>query len=204
MVEEYELIKKYPGLPSDWKIGMIVGRGNYFERGFAPCSSAYIQTWITQTDVIGQTEFWQKVIEIPEYVKCVRDCDIRKTTIKFKENIIYKNVTINSIDSDVRKNCFGDRFNSNECLSSINKYFIPSTKEEFDLQENTEEYNIFVVNANIDCPLNTVITVNGERVYSKKDIFKLIFPICERYCGSTSKDSLYGKIYETLNKKENI
>lgn len=63
-MKEYRLIKKYPGLPKDWEVGMIVGTGD--RQGlacFSPCSGEYTDKHIDHNDVINNPEFWEEVVE---------------------------------------------------------------------------------------------------------------------------------------------
>lgn len=64
-MKEYKLIKKYPGLPKDWEVGMIVGTGD--RQGlacFSPCSGEYTDKHIDHNDVINNPEFWEEVKQI--------------------------------------------------------------------------------------------------------------------------------------------
>ena len=63
-MKEYKLIKKYPGLPKDWEVGMIVGTGDRQGQAcFSPCSGEYTDKHIDHNDVINNPEFWKEVVE---------------------------------------------------------------------------------------------------------------------------------------------
>ena len=61
-MKEYKLIKKYPGLPKDWEVGMIVGTGDRQGQAcFSPCSGKYTDKHIDHNDVINNPEFWEEI-----------------------------------------------------------------------------------------------------------------------------------------------
>jgi hypothetical protein len=60
--KKYKLLKKYPSLPDNWEIGMIVGLGDYPTLGYAPTSGLYHQMFIPQNQVEKNPEFWKEII----------------------------------------------------------------------------------------------------------------------------------------------
>ena len=61
-MKEYKLIKKYPGLPIDWEVGMIVGTGDRQGQAcFSPCSGKYTDKHIDHNDVINNPEYWEEI-----------------------------------------------------------------------------------------------------------------------------------------------
>lgn len=73
-MKEYKLIKKYPSLPIDWEIGMLVGTGD--RQGlacFSPCNGKYTNKYIYYKEVINNPEFWEEVKETYPIGTKVRD-----------------------------------------------------------------------------------------------------------------------------------
>lgn len=63
MYKKYRLIKKYPGLPSNWSIGMEVGVGDYIKEYYRPCSAKYTDFGVKISSVINYPEFWEEIKE---------------------------------------------------------------------------------------------------------------------------------------------
>jgi hypothetical protein len=61
-MREFKLIKKYPSLPSDWEVGMVVGiRDRNID--YSPCNSKYFDFRISNREVEKFPEFWEEVVE---------------------------------------------------------------------------------------------------------------------------------------------
>jgi hypothetical protein len=61
MNKKYKLIKKYPSLPNDWEVGMIVGLGDRCTPTFfSPCNGKYKDYYIPVGEVIGNEEYWEE------------------------------------------------------------------------------------------------------------------------------------------------
>ena len=61
MKDAFKLLKWYPSLPKDWKVGMIIGKGD-ISWGYAPCSSLYTQQRIPNEWVENQKEYWSSYL----------------------------------------------------------------------------------------------------------------------------------------------
>lgn len=59
---EYTLLKKYPNLPKNWEVGMLVGIGDG-KSAYTPCSSKYVVMQIAAENVQNFPEYWEKVKE---------------------------------------------------------------------------------------------------------------------------------------------
>lgn len=62
MLKEYKLIKKYPSLPKDWEVGMIVGLGDR-PALYSPCHGKYSNKYLSDQEVENQTEYWEIFVE---------------------------------------------------------------------------------------------------------------------------------------------
>lgn len=60
---EYKLKYKYPSLPENWEVGMLVGVGDFDPNFYKPCSSKYSYATIYREYVEKFPEFWEKVEE---------------------------------------------------------------------------------------------------------------------------------------------
>jgi hypothetical protein len=97
-MKKYKLIKEYPGSPT---LGVIDTIGHY----------------------ANHPEYWQEIIEVPEYVKCVKE---------------YIGVNVKSIIGKIYPINSQPYFSAHtwtDILSFFNENFTPSTKEEYDLQQ---------------------------------------------------------------------
>lgn len=65
-MKKYKLIKWYPSLPKNWKIGMIVGMGDR-NWGYSPISSIEYNKCLDNNEVENNPEFWEKV-ESPLFI----------------------------------------------------------------------------------------------------------------------------------------
>jgi len=62
-MKTYKLLKTYPSLPRDWKIGMEVGLGDR-NWGYSPCSVNYTDCRkLENPEVENSPEFWKELIE---------------------------------------------------------------------------------------------------------------------------------------------
>lgn len=80
-MKQYRLTEKYPSLPKDWVVGMIVGQGdsNCERASFSPCSTFYDQAKIQYEEVVNNPKFWQLVMEEFEILEFSK----RGVTVKF-------------------------------------------------------------------------------------------------------------------------
>lgn len=73
-MKTYKLIKLYPGLPSDWYVGMRVGQGDRHSYSYySPIESRFSDFGIQANFVENNTEFWQKVkndFKITSFIGC--------------------------------------------------------------------------------------------------------------------------------------
>jgi len=98
MLKEYKLIKKYPSLPKDWEVGMIVGLGDR-PALYSPCHGKYSNKYLSDQEVENQIEFWEEVVE--------KDYEILsfKATDKFGVRLYANEIVIlNSVKGYVWKN----------------------------------------------------------------------------------------------------
>lgn len=81
-MQNYKLIKKYPGLPKDWEEGMLVGQGDRgVQGGYSPCNAKYSDNKrIPLDEVINNPEYWERIYE-PNY---------EVLSIAFGDDIYYK------------------------------------------------------------------------------------------------------------------
>jgi hypothetical protein len=57
---KYKLIKKYPSLPSDWEVGMVVGTGDrYIPTAFSPFDCKYKDYYVPYAEVVYNPEYWE-------------------------------------------------------------------------------------------------------------------------------------------------
>ena len=57
---KYKLIKKYPSLPSDWEVGMVVGTGDrYIPTAFSPFDCKYKDYYVPYAEVVHNPEYWE-------------------------------------------------------------------------------------------------------------------------------------------------
>lgn len=61
-MKKYKLLKWYPSLPRDWKIGMNVGMGDR-NWGYSPTSSIEYDKCLDNKEVENNPEFWEEIIE---------------------------------------------------------------------------------------------------------------------------------------------
>lgn len=55
---KYKLLKRYPSLPKDWEVGMILGQGDLRPNDYAPCNAAYFGMFIIREHVENNPEFF--------------------------------------------------------------------------------------------------------------------------------------------------
>lgn len=56
----YKLLKWYPSLPKNWKVGMEVGMGDR-KTTFSPCSLNYTERYIDINEVTKNPEYWEEM-----------------------------------------------------------------------------------------------------------------------------------------------
>jgi hypothetical protein len=66
MNKEYKLIQKYPSLPNDWEVGMVVGLGDR-NFGYSPCAGNYSDKKIDNNEVEKNGNFWEIYVGSLEY-----------------------------------------------------------------------------------------------------------------------------------------
>lgn len=119
-MKKYKLIKTYPGSP---ELGAIVE--NYRDSFWTEVDKAIS---LTIVDVDKFPEYWEEVVEVPKYVKCIKLPNNSSAIV----NKIYKTSLVNNTYFVVRDN--------NVLLTMVgsptyNEHFIPTTQEEWDKQE---------------------------------------------------------------------
>jgi hypothetical protein len=92
-MKQFKLIKKYPSLPEDWQVGMIVGLGNRSNsESFSPCNSKYRDYYVPYCEVANNPEFWQEIVEYPIGTKIFNKsnkCTLIKTELGwFSDHIV--------------------------------------------------------------------------------------------------------------------
>lgn len=129
MNRKFKLIKVYPNSP---KLGTeveltISGYYNLLDYKYIAFDSKYVE---------NNPEYWEEIIEIPEYVKC--DRALHDSSL-FTKNKIYKVISYNYTTKIIKvitdNNSELEVSNiglTPDCTNTTN--FIPSTKEAFDLQ----------------------------------------------------------------------
>jgi len=132
---EYKLIKKYPSLPKDWEVGMIIGQGDRGTYGdFSPCDSKYRNSYIICLDVINYPEFWQPLIKKDYEILSINH---NGNIIKYDYNmeLVYSIWKIHSVKrlSDSAIFTISDKITSSSFskLSDIDKikeFYIPDEK----------------------------------------------------------------------------
>jgi hypothetical protein len=74
MNKEYKLIKKYPSLPFDWEVGMIVGTGDRCSpTSFSPCNGKYKDYYVPFDEVVNNDEYWKEEKEKEYEILSFRD-----------------------------------------------------------------------------------------------------------------------------------
>ena len=140
-MKEYKLIKKYPGLPKDWEVGMIVGTGDRQGQAcFSPCNGEYTDKHIDHNDVINNPEFWEETKK--EHSLCY--CDLKHGeyyTTEYSEQGLYTfkqgcNLWINHTHKKIQ-NCYGS-FEPNNGFHTFRK----ATLEEIQMLEPKKDYEI--------------------------------------------------------------
>ena len=63
-MKTYRLIKWYPSLPKDWKVGMEIGQGDDVPRYYSPCSAVFKNYYAHKDEIENNPDFWQEVDEV--------------------------------------------------------------------------------------------------------------------------------------------
>lgn len=154
---QYELITKYPSLPSDWKEGMKIGFGDRTME-LAPVSAAYTQRWIPINEVKNNS-FWKKHEEQISPVLLTED------GIKiYPGEYVYK-VTRPTKDK-------GSKFEK----VIINKPVFSDAKIVYYKDKQTAENFVYFFNATFniwDIMYVTRTFSQGDKNYIEKELFKL-------------------------------
>lgn len=121
-MRKFKLIKEYPGSPKI-KHNIILN-----EQGF----DGNVTNWCNPLEY---PDYWEEIIEKPEYVKCINVCTASNN---YTLNKIYK---VSSIDNFVIGNNTNaeDRWLATWNNTKVSK-FEPSTKEAYDLQEVSAKF----------------------------------------------------------------
>lgn len=62
--KKYKLLKWFPTLPKDWKVGMELGVGNINHYGnYSPCNAKYSDYYIAPNIVENNPKFFEEIIE---------------------------------------------------------------------------------------------------------------------------------------------
>ena len=82
-MKTYRLIKWYPSLPKDWKVGMEIGQGDDVPRYYSPCSAVFKNYYAHKDEIENNPDFWQEVDDIitdaDNSVNCSVDYGVFKT-----------------------------------------------------------------------------------------------------------------------------
>lgn len=58
-MKTYKLIKTYPSLPDDWKVGMLIATND--GKSYTTYSTDYCSKWLTKYEVENHPEYWKEV-----------------------------------------------------------------------------------------------------------------------------------------------
>lgn len=129
-MKQYKLIKKYPSLPKDWEVGMLVGHGDRQSSSYySPCSIQFTDRKICHTEVVNHPECWQEVVEKDYEILsfqlstgiATKQPDGRfKDAVQFTEEVaLEQNLKIHSVKrlSDGEVFTVGDRIRHNNKVS---------------------------------------------------------------------------------------
>jgi len=110
---KYKLIKKYPGLPDDWEVGMKIGLGDN-RMYHTPCSGKYNDIIVTHPQ--KWPKYWKPVIEL--------NYPIGTKFKKTYDGKIYTLETINSSDEVIITNNPSTNWMEHFSIEEVNRFFL--------------------------------------------------------------------------------
>ena len=90
---EYTLLKKYPNLPKNWEVGMLVGIGDG-KSAYTPCSSKYVVMQIAAENVQNFPEYWEKVKEKEYEILSFIFVGVEKTIVEIENGYLKGHATL--------------------------------------------------------------------------------------------------------------
>ena len=191
----YKLIKKYPGLPSDWEIGMEITENMKYGY-FSAVDSKYSKYFIANNNDMENTpEFWQKVEELEYEILKSIDSRLTNTYIIISVKRLSDNVIFSIGDLC---NPIGEYSNNKHKITEIwfsNSGYLRISSDNYCLDINSIEHSKKVL----------FVTEDGVEIF-KGDYYHSVnidtYTLYEPESNGYASNKLIYKIFSTKEKAE--
>lgn len=159
-MKKYKLVKKYPSLPKNWEVGMIVGQGdsNAIYATFSPCSGNYSEVFLHYDEITRFPEFWEPMREL---------LFVTEDKVKiFKGDKFYYVAVL----SDYYPNCYSGYAQEGSAVNKAYKYFsTPEIAKKY-IDDNKSIYS--------KKQIRDILDLDSE-TYSDRKVIDLLYKLIE-------------------------